>query len=45
VALHISEYKNIINDLRKEIEELKEKLLPDKNIDDSIDNQAKLPKI
>ena len=26
VALHVSEYKNIINDLRQEIEELKAKI-------------------
>lgn len=44
VALHISEYKNIINDLRREIDELKERL-SDKGVEDSIDNRDRLPKI
>ena len=47
VALHISEYKNIINDLRNEIEELKDRL-SDKGIDDSYEpniNNNKLPRI
>lgn len=44
VALHISEYKNIINDLRREIDELKERL-SDKGIDESVDNRDRLPKI
>ncbi len=37
VSLHIAEYKNIINDLRAEIEQLKTKL-HDRIIDGGIDN-------
>lgn len=43
VALHISEYKNIINDLRREIEELKDRLYD--KVDESSDNRDKLPRI
>ena len=45
MALHISEYKNIITDLRREIDELKDRL-NDKPLDyDMPENKEKLPRI
>ena len=47
VALHISEYKNIINDLHREIEELKIRLSENRGLENrqNYENKDKLPRI
>jgi hypothetical protein len=47
VALHISEYKNIINDLHREIEELKVRLNDNRGLEnrENYENKDKLPRI